>query len=132
MHEFSSATQSCLTLYDPVDCRTSSFSDLHQLLELAQIHVHRVSDTISSSVGPFSSSLQSFPASGSFPMSQFFASAGHKYWGFRFRISPSNEYSSLISFRMDWFDLLAIQGTLKSLLQHHRFTVMCKPKYTHY
>ena len=50
---------------------------------------------------------------------QFFASGGQKYWSFSFSISPSNEYSGLISFRMDWFDLLAVQGTLKSLLQHH-------------
>ena len=74
---------------------------------------------ISSSVGPFSSCLQSFPASGSFPMSQFFASGGQSIGSFSFSISPSNEYSGLISFRMDWFDLLAVQGTLKSLLQHH-------------
>ena len=74
---------------------------------------------ISSSVIPFSSCLQSFPASGSFQMSQFFASGGPKYWSFSFSISPSNEYSGLISFRIDWFDLLAVPGTLKSLLQHH-------------
>ena len=72
--------------------------------------------TISSSVVPFSSCLQSFPASGSFQMSQFFSSGG-KFWSFS--ISPSNEDSGLISFRMDWFDLLAVQGTLKSLLQCH-------------
>ena len=74
--------------------------------------------TISSSVDPFSSCLQSFPASGSFPRSQFFPSGG-QYWNFSFSISPSNEYSRLISFRIDWFDLLAVQGTLKSLLQDH-------------
>ena len=68
--------------------------------------------TISPSVTHFSSCLQSFPASGSFPVSQLL-----KVWGFS--ISPSNEYSGLISFRTDWFDLLAVQGTLKSLLQHH-------------
>ena len=73
--------------------------------------------TISSSVVPFSSCLQSFPALGSFSMSQFFA--WPKYWGFSFSISPSNEYLGLISFRIDWFDLLAAQGTLKSLFQHH-------------
>ena len=56
---------------------------------------------------------------GSFQMSQFFASGGQKYWSFSFNISPSSEYSGLISFRMDWLDLLADQGTLKSLLQHH-------------
>ena len=68
---------------------------------------------------PFSSRHQSFPASGSFQMSQFFASGGPKYWSFSFSISPSNEYSRLISFRMDWLDLLAVQGTLKSLFQCH-------------
>ena len=52
-------------------------------------------------------------------MSQLFASGGQKYWSFRFNISPSNEHPGLISFRMDWLDLLAIQGTLKSLIQHH-------------
>ena len=75
--------------------------------------------TISSSVIPFSSRLQSFPATGSFQMSQFFTSGGQSVWSFSFSISPSSEYSGLISFRMDWLDLLAVQGTLKSLLQHH-------------
>ena len=76
--------------------------------------------TISSSVVSFSSCLQSFPASGSFPMSQLFASGGQSIgWSFSFGISPSSEYSGLISFRMDWLDFLAVQWTLKSLLQHH-------------
>ena len=75
--------------------------------------------SISSSVVPFSSCLQSFPASGSFQMSQFFTSGSQSIKSFSFTISPSNEYSRLISFWMDWFDLLAVQGTLKSLLQHH-------------
>ena len=74
--------------------------------------------TISSSVVLFSSCLQSFPASGAFPMSRFFASAGQGIGSFSFNISPPNEYSGLISFTMDWLDLLAVQGTLKSLLQH--------------
>ena len=75
--------------------------------------------TISSSVIPFSSLLQPFPASGSFPMSQLFKSGG-QHWSFSFNLlSPSNEYSGLVSFGMDWLDLLAVQGTLKSLLQHH-------------
>ena len=74
--------------------------------------------TISSSVVPFSSCPQSFPASGSFPMSQLFASGGQS--SFSFNIGPSNEHPGLISFRMDWLDLLAVQGTLKRLLlQHH-------------
>ena len=75
--------------------------------------------TISPSVVPFSSLLQSFLASGSFPISQFFPSGGQSYWSFSFSISPSNEYSGLISFRIDWLDLLTLQGALKSLLQHH-------------
>ena len=74
--------------------------------------------TTLSSFGPFCSCLQSFPASGTFPMSRFVTSGGQNI-GFSFSISPSNEYSGLISFRMDWLDLLAVQGTLKSLLQHH-------------
>ena len=77
--------------------------------------------TISSSLIPFYSRLQSFPASGSFPMSQLFASGGQSI-GVSALISvlPKNgEYSGLISFRMDWLDLFGVQGTLKSLLQHH-------------
>ena len=73
---------------------------------------------ISSSVIPFSSCLQSFPASGSFQMSQFFPSGSQSIKSFSFSISPSNEHLGLISFRMDWLDLLAVQGILKSLLQH--------------
>ena len=80
---------------------------------------HWCHPTVSSPVIPFSSCLQSFLESGSFPMSQVIASGGEKYWSFSFSITPSNEYSVLISFRMNWFDLLAVQGTLKSLLQHH-------------
>ena len=76
--------------------------------------------TISSSVLPFSSHLQSFPISGTFQMSQLFASEyWPKYWSFSFSISSSNEHPELISFRMDWLDILPVQGTLKSLHQHH-------------
>ena len=75
--------------------------------------------TISSSVVPFSSCLQSFPASESFPMSQLFASGGQSIGVSASTSSPSNEHPGLISFRMDWLDLLAVQGTLKNLLQHH-------------
>ena len=74
--------------------------------------------TISSSVVPFSSHLQSFPGSGSFQMSVL-RIMWPKYWSFSFSISLSSEYLGLISFRIDWFDLLDVQGTLKSLLQHH-------------
>ena len=74
---------------------------------------------ISSSVVPSSSCPQSLPASGSFPMSQLFTCGGLSIGSFSFSISPSNEHPGLISFRMDCLDLLAVQGTLKSLLQHH-------------
>ena len=80
----------------------------HQLPEPPQTHVHCISDAIQPSQPLSSPSLQFFPVSGSFPVSQLFTSG-----------SPSNEYSGLISFRMDWLDLLTVQGTLKSLLQHH-------------
>ena len=74
--------------------------------------------TISFSATLFSFCLQSFSASGSIPMSQFFPSVASKYWSFSFNISPSNEYSGLIFFRIDWYDLFAVHGTLKSLPQH--------------
>ena len=97
------------------------FPVLHYLLELAQTPVHWVGDAIQPS-HPLSSA--SSPA---LHLSQHQGLASEsalhirwpKYWSFSFSISPSNEYSGLISFRMDWFDLLAVQGTLKSLLQHH-------------
>ena len=73
---------------------------------------------------PFLYFLQSFPSSGSFPRSQFFTSGGQIIWSFSFSISPSNEYSGLISFRIDCLDLLKVQGTLKSLLQHHNLKAL--------
>ena len=102
-------------------CSTPGFPVLHHLLALTQTHVHRVGDAIQPShpLVPFSSCLQPFTASGSFLMIQLFTSGCQSYWSFSFSISPSNDYSGLISFRMDWFDLLPVQGTLKSLLQHH-------------
>ena len=75
--------------------------------------------TISSSVIPFPSRLQMFSASGSFPTSRFFTSGGQSIGRFSFTISPSNEHPGLVSFRIDWLDLLTAQGTLKCLLQHH-------------
>ena len=68
---------------------------------------------------PFSSCPQSFPASGSFTVSQLFTWVGQSYWSFSLSINPFNEHPGLVSFRMDWLDLFAVQGTLKSLLQHH-------------
>ena len=83
--------------------------------------------TISSFVVPFSSRLQTFPASGSFQL-LVLRIRWPKYWSFSFSISPSNEYSGLISFRMDWLDFLAVQGTLKSLLQHHSSKASILPR----
>ena len=81
--------------------------------------------TISSSVVPFSSCPRSFPPLGSFQISQLLASGG--YWSFNLSISPSNEHPGLISFRIDWLDLLAVQGTLRSLLQQHssKASILC-------
>ena len=105
------------TVCDLMDCSTSGFPVHHHLLELAQTHVHQVGDAIQPS-HPLSSLLPSI-----FPSIRVFSneSAFHIRWPNygSFSTSPSNEYSWLISFRMDWLDLLAVQGTLKSLLQHH-------------
>ena len=100
-----------------MSCSKPSLPVYHQLLEFAQTHVHRVSDAIHHPLS-FSSCLQSFPASGSFPVSHFFVSSGQSIGASASNISPSNEYSGLISFRIDWLELLAVQGTLKNLLQH--------------
>ena len=114
--QFSSVAQSCPTLCDPMNCSTPGLPVHHQHPELTQTHVHEVSDAIS--VVPFSSCLQSFPA-WVFSNESALHVRWPKYWSFSFNISPSNEHPGLISFRMDWLDLLAVQGTLKSLLQHH-------------
>ena len=90
----------------------------HQLPEFTQTHVHQVSDAIQLS---HTLLLQPsiFPSIRVFSNELVFHIRWPQYWSFSFSISPSNEYSGLISFRMDWLDLLAVQGTLKSLLQHH-------------
>ena len=116
-----SVTHCCPTLCDPMDRSMPGFPVHHQLPELAQTHVHWVSDAIQQS-HPLSS-----PSPLAFNLSQHQGLSNEsalrirwpKYWSFSFNISPSSEYSELISFRIDWFDLLAVQGTLKSLLQHH-------------
>ena len=105
-----------------MDCSMLGLPVHHQLPELAQTHVHHVGDAIQPSHPLSSPSLPAFNLAqhqGLFSMSQFFASGGPKYWSFSFSISLSNEHWRLISFRIDWLDLLAVQGTLKSLLQHH-------------
>ena len=115
LNQFSSVAQSCPTLCDPMDCNTPGLPVHHQLLELAQTHVHLVSDTIQP-FHPWSSHL--LPPS-VFSSESVLHIRWPKYWSFSFSISPSNEYSGLISLKIDWLNLLAVQGTLKSLLQHH-------------
>ena len=104
-----------------MDCSRPGFPVNHQLLELAQTHVHRVGDAIQPSHPLLSPSPLAFNLSQHQSLSN--ESVLHirwsKYWSFSFSISPSNEYSGLISSRIAWLDLLAVQGTLKSLLQHH-------------
>ena len=98
----------------PMDCSTPGFPVLHHLLKFAQIHVHWVSDTIQLSHPLLHPSPLAFNSS----QHQALHIQWPKYWSFNFSISPSSEYSVLNSFMIDWFDLLAVQGTLKSLLQH--------------
>ena len=118
---FSLVAQSCLTLCDPMDCSMPGFPVHHQLLEFTQTLVHLVGDAIQPSHALSSPSPPAFNLSQHQDLFKWVSSShqGPKYWSFSFNISPSNEYSGLISFRMDWLDLLAVQGTLKSLLQHH-------------
>ena len=117
---FSSVAQSCPTLCNPIDCNMPGFPVHQQLPELTQTHVHWVGDAIQPS-HPIGCPL--LPPS-IFPIIRVFSNKSilhirwPKYWSFSFSISPSNEYSGLISFRMDWLDLLTVQGTLKSLFQH--------------
>ena len=111
----------CLAVCDFMDCRTPSLSVPHHLPKFAQVHVHCISDAIQ----PPHPLTHSSPLSSIFPSIRDFSSesAVHirlsKYWSFSFSISPSNEYSGLISLKIDWFGLLSVQGTLRSLLQHH-------------
>ena len=116
-HRFNSFAQSCPTLCNPMNCSTPGLPVHYQLPEFTKTHVHRISDAIQPAhpVIPFSSCPQSLPASESFPLSQLFA------WGAQSTgVSALVSFlPGLISFRMDWLDLLAVQGTLKSLLQHH-------------
>ena len=117
----SSVAQSCPTLCDPMDCSTPGFPVHHQLLELAQTHVHQVGDAIQPShpLSPLLLLPSIFPSIRDLSKESALRIRWPKYWHFSFCNSPCNEYSGLISFQIDWFDLLAVQGTLKSLLQHH-------------
>ena len=121
--QFSSVAQLCLTLCDSMDCSTPgspSITNSHSLLKLMSIE----------SVMPTNHLILYHPLllwPSIFPSFRVFSNESAlcirwpKYWSFSFSISPSNEYSGLISFRMDWLDVLAVQGTLKSLLQHTQF-----------
>ena len=113
-----SVAQSCLTVCDPMDCSTPGLPVYHQLPELAPNHVHQVGDAIHpSQPHPLPLLPSIFHSIRVFPKESVLCIRWPKYWSFSFRISPSNEYSGLISFRTDWFNL-AVQGILKSL-QHH-------------
>ena len=118
---FSSVAQSCLTLCDPMDCSMPGLPDHHKLLEFTQTHIHWVGGAIQPSHPLSSPSPPTFNLSQHQDLFQWVSSSHQvaKYWSFSFSISHSNEYSGLIFFRMNWLDLLAVQGTLMSLLQHH-------------
>ena len=119
--QFRSATQSCLTLCDPMNCSTPGLPVHHHLPEFTQTYVHRVGMSSSHLIlchpllllPPIPPSIRVFSNESTLPM------RWPKYWHFSFSIIPSKEIPALISFRMDWLDLLAVQGILKSLLQHH-------------
>ena len=119
--QFSSVAQSCPTLCDPMNHSTPGLPVHHHLLEFTQTHVHQ--SVMPSShlilchpllrLPPIPPSIRAFSNESTLRM------RWPNYWSFSFSVSPSNEHPGLISFRMDWLDLLAAQGTLKSLLQHH-------------
>ena len=119
--QFSSVMQSCQTLCDPITCSTPGLPVHHQFPEFTQTHVHWVGDAIQPSHPlpspsppvPNPSVIRVFPSESNLHM------RWPKYWSFSFSIILSKEHLGLISFRMDWLDLLVVQGTLKSLLQHH-------------
>ena len=120
-NQFSSVAQSYLTLCNPMNHSTPDLPVHHQLLEFTQTHIHRVTDATEPShplsplllLPPIPPSIRVFSNESTLHM------RWPKYWSFSFSIIPSKEIPGLISFRMGWLDPLAIQGTLKSLLQHH-------------
>ena len=123
-HKTVSAQFSCPVLSNSAtpwtaECQASLFINNYQrLLKLRSIELVMPSNQLIL-CHPLLLLPQSCPASGSFPLSQLFIDMMAEYWSFNFSLSPSNEYSGLTSFTVDWFDLHAVQGTLKSLLQHH-------------
>ena len=117
MVQFGSVTQSCPTLCDPMNYSTPGLPVHHQLPEFTQTHAHQVSDAIFCHplllLPPIPPSIRVFSSESTLCI------RWPKYWSFSLSISPSNEHPGLICFMMDWLHLLAVQGTLKSLLQHH-------------
>ena len=124
--QFTSVTQLCPTICDPMDCSTPGLPVHHQLPELAQTHIHRVSDGIQPShlLHPLLLLPSIFPSTRVFSNESVLHIRWPKYWSFSFSISPSNEYSGLISFKIDRFDL-TVQGILKifsnTTVQKHQF-----------
>ena len=119
--QFSWVSQSCLTLCNPMNRSTPGLPVHHQLPEFTQTHVHWVGDAIQPShplSAPSPPALNPSQHQGLFKW-VVLRIRWPKYWSFSFIISPINEHPGLISFRMHWLNLLAVQGTLKSLLQHH-------------
>ena len=121
INQFSSVAQSCPTLCNLINRGTPGLPVHHQLQELTHTHAHRVGDTIQPS-HPLSYPSPPAPIP---PSIRVFSNESAlrirwpNYWSFSFSISPSNEHPGLICFGMNWLDLLAVQVTLKSLLQHH-------------
>ena len=118
--QFSSAAQSCPTLCNPMDCRMPGFHVHHHLQDLLKLM--SIESVMPSNHPIFCRPLlltSIFPSIRIFSNESIICIRWPQYQSFSFTISPSNEYSGLISFRMDWLDLLSVQGTLKSLLQHH-------------
>ena len=112
-----SVTQSCPTLCDPMDCSTPGLPVPYHLPEFAQVHVHCVGDVVQPScpLTPSSPSALNFPSIRDFSNESSVCIRWPKYWSFSFSMSPSSEYSGLISLKIDWFDLLAIQGTFSGV-----------------
>ena len=119
LDQFSSVTQSCLTRCDPMDCSTAGFPVHHHFPELAQTQVRGVALSSNHLCHPLLLLPSIFLSIKVFSSESILPIRWPKYWNFRFSINSSNKYSGLISFRIDWCDLLVVQGTLKSLLQHH-------------